>query len=201
MIDESKQKELITNKAIEIANNIGIENNPEIVFYTKFLDENNRLTYGYYSTKDKNIHINTNIFYTPKSSIINTLAHEHLHYWQFNIGNQGDGEYAKELRENIKSYSKNDISPDNDYSEYRMHPIETDARSYAKRISNIYTVNKIIDICKLIIDGYIMLIISVKLTVLTYKNIRGVKNENRYCYRKSTIPRKHKQKQHGSNIS
>lgn len=193
-MDIEYKKQLMSDYIIKLVIDLDLSELPNIEFYSENPKDDGIIKKGYYSNKTKIVNINEKILSYTKNECVNTLAHEVLHYWQYNKANIGDEDYAIEMRDNIEDYRNKKISSDKDYTEYRTHPIERQARAFAKRFEQRYIIDKIQVIIKLCVELYVIMLISVTGTKKIYSNLRGTKNENRCDNRKSTISRNKRSK-------
>ena len=175
-LDSDNKCKLVEDFHTKITEELSIDDTIELGYYIEHLNkETGRVKYGYYSNKTKGLFINKNLFNMSKYNLVNTLAHETMHYWQYNIASSGDETYAVEMRHNIRDYSSRQVDPDNDYTDYRMNPIERQARAYAKRFEQRYIVEKYGRLIMLSFQLYSMTLISIIITKMLYKNLRGIK--------------------------
>ena len=175
-LDSDYKCKLVEDFHTKITEELSIDDTIELGYYIEHLNkETGRVKYGYYSNKTKGLFINKNLFNMSKYNLVNTLAHETMHYWQYNIASSGDETYAVEMRHNIRDYSSRQVDPDNDYTDYRMNPIERQARAYAKRFAQRYIVEKYGRLIMLSFQLYSMTLISIIITKMLYKNLRGIK--------------------------
>lgn len=175
-LDSDYKCKLVEDFHTKITEELSIDDTIELGYYIEHLNkETGRVKYGYYSNKTKGLFINKNLFNMYKYNLVNTLAHETMHYWQYNIASSGDETYAVEMRHNIRDYSSRQVDPDNDYTDYRMNPIERQARAYAKRFEQRYIVEKYGRLIMLSFQLYSMTLISIIITKMLYKNLRGIK--------------------------
>lgn len=171
---EERKIEVLQNYHRVVTEDLKLENVPKLEYYYEAIDEEtDRLRKGYYSNKYKTININTEVLNSAKTDAVNTLAHETLHYWQYNVANVGEEVYAVEMRENIADYSRRNLGSLKDYTEYRIHPIEKQARAYAKRFEQRYIIDKTYNISVLAIQIYLSFMIPIKTIKFMYKNLRG----------------------------
>lgn len=77
ILDEQDKKALCERFAIVLCEKLELEQLPKFKFYSNEEDGN----YGFYSSEDNTINLNTKYFYDANETI-NTLAHEVRHYYQ-----------------------------------------------------------------------------------------------------------------------
>lgn len=122
-----EKKDAIANLSDSTANDLGLNEKPEIKFY----NVEDASDFGGYSARENTIYINE---YNMGDAVgtADTIAHESRHCWQHERAENPKTPQDYEFKENFEDY----VSPSDDYQEYRNQPVEVDAREYAVNVCN-----------------------------------------------------------------
>ena len=124
----SKKKEAINKLTFAVADNLGIENQPNIEYY-----QSDKIgDFGGYFAETNTIYINEYNIDDAKETA-DTIAHELRHCWQHEYAEKADTPLAREFRENFENY----VRPEDDYSEYKQQAVERDAQEFSEGIIDI----------------------------------------------------------------
>jgi hypothetical protein len=120
------QKEAIQGLADYCANDLGIENPPEIEYYY------NEDPGDFGSSSDGVISINE---YTmgDGTETADTIAHEMRHQYQSEQAANPESTEGQAFRDSLDNY----ISPEDDFDAYQQQLVESDARDYASRFRDM----------------------------------------------------------------
>jgi hypothetical protein len=100
-------------------------------------------TNGYYSLVRKEITINEERLSNEPELVVQTLAHEYRHHWQYT-----GKEVPEKMKDNLKK--GNYIAYDerkNNFCEYARQPVEEDARKYGEKVSGSSYPSDVYDSC------------------------------------------------------
>lgn len=122
-----QQKEAVLALRDSIADDLGLQEKPEIKYY----NNNDDTDFGGYSPSENTIYINEHNMGDAKETA-DSIAHESRHCWQHEMADNSDSPQAQAFKENFDDY----IRPEDDYRGYRNQPVEADAREYAKNITD-----------------------------------------------------------------
>lgn len=115
-----------------ITEDLGINEKPEIRYYNGDISES-----GGYSREKNAIYINENTLISG-CDVADTVAHEARHCWQHERAENPQNEQDYRLKESIENY----VKPETDYEKYLSQFVETDAQSYASKITENIAVNE-----------------------------------------------------------
>lgn len=124
-LEEEERKAAISELADYNAEELGIEEPPDIDYYWG----ENANEYGGYSYERNRIFINE---YNMNDSLemVDTVSHEYRHCYQYERANKMETIQDMQFRDGFDNY----IEPDTDYDAYNNQYVEVDAREYAKSI-------------------------------------------------------------------
>lgn len=120
-----EKKESITELRDSVANELGLQNKPDVIFY----NVQDATDFGGYSAKENAIYINEYNMGDAHETA-DTIAHESRHCWQHERAENPQNEQDLAFRKNFENY----VSPSDDYQEYKNQPVEIDARQYALEV-------------------------------------------------------------------
>lgn len=120
-----EKKEAITELRDSVANELGLQNKPDVIFY----NVQDATDFGGYSAKENAIYINEYNMGDAHETA-DTIAHESRHCWQHERAENPQNEQDLAFRKNFENY----VSPSDDYQEYKNQPVEIDARQYALEV-------------------------------------------------------------------
>ena len=123
----TEKKKAITNLIENISHDLSITDKPAIRYHKS--DEIG--SRDGYSKSENTIYIDEKNI-NNASNIVNSVAHETRHCWQYEYSGKSASPEAIALKENFDNY----IKPDEDLIGYKNQIIEKDARQYASEVCN-----------------------------------------------------------------
>lgn len=117
------QKEAISHLADYNSAVLGIENKPNVEFYSN----DNQGDFGGYSESDNTVYVNEANLSDPIETV-DTISHEFRHAYQHERALNPISDYDYQIRDNFENY----VDPSRDYAGYQEQLVESDAREYAQ---------------------------------------------------------------------
>lgn len=122
-----EREQAISDLRDSIANDLGLENKPNIDYYYNPSTSD----YGGYSPSNNTIYIN-NYNIGDAAETADTVAHESRHCWQHERADNPQTEQDYRFKENFDDY----IRPEDDFEAYQQQPVEKDAREYGQAVKD-----------------------------------------------------------------
>ena len=125
--DVEKMNAIVTLKDV-LSNELELNTSPEIEFYTASPND-----CGSFLPEENKIMVNNNILDDP-AEVVDTVAHEMRHAYQFQCALRGETYMDKLYAYNFDHYIEPSIDEDDvfDFIDYQDQLIEAEARAYAK---------------------------------------------------------------------
>lgn len=127
-LSEEEKKEALNELAEYTADDLGLDNPPNIEYY----NSDDQGDYGGYSEADNTIYINASNLH-DSAEAADTIAHETRHCYQYECADDPNSREGSDFKENLDNY----ITPDIDFEAYQEQPVEADARAYAQEFKDM----------------------------------------------------------------
>lgn len=127
-LSQVEKEQAVEKLRDSIAEDLQLENKPNIAYY----NNENPGDYGGYAASTNTIYINR-FNMSDAAETADTIAHESRHCWQHERADNPQSEQDYLFKENFDDY----VRPEDDYRAYKNQIVESDARDYAARVTEM----------------------------------------------------------------